>query len=42
MAELDSEYVEHMKREYVKLMGRVAEEINCIGCSPLDTFGNLV
>jgi DNA modification methylase len=42
MAELDSDYVDHMKREFIKQMGKVAEEINCIGCSPLDAFGNLI
>jgi DNA modification methylase len=42
MSEMDSEYIDLMKRELAKVMGKASEEINCIGCSPMDSSDSLI
>jgi DNA modification methylase len=42
MAEMDSDYVDLMKTELMKTMGRDIEEVNCIGCSPVDISNSLI
>lgn len=41
MCELDSDYIDSMKADILKEMGKEASEINCIGCSPIDSIGSL-
>jgi DNA modification methylase len=42
MAEMEAEYVDFMKDKLVKVMGKEAEEINCIGCSPIESSSTLL
>jgi len=42
MAEMDSDYVDLMKRELTKTMGKDVEDVNFIGCSPIDSSGSLI
>lgn len=42
MAEMDPDYVEFMKAQLAKIMGKEAEDVNCIGCSSMDSSGTLL
>ena len=42
LAEMDSDYIELTKRQLSKTMGMDAEDVNCIGCSPIESSETLI